>query len=1076
MTSSQEAKATETGNLHAGPMQDHSEEWTEADGWPVLDAELGEFGKESEHGPLAALEGLFSSAITKARERVIAERAWDFYNQLDERSKNDSSILQNMLRLLSSQKVISAQEQVKELAERIVRSGEPDSYRTAISTCLKMGLFQTAARIHRDAATTLTKEASFGSNRLFKYAISHHHWTTALHVRDLYLEYRERLGLDRGNLEYSTRLGFDEEIHELWDGVGGIQGITHHIEDLLLRHRSPLGNTKDQRERQRQRLESLIKPIFHHFLAHCVKERHIWTNYRRGMTARAAIRSLMCRLCFQPNLGVATRWIYEDCLTQLTGIPDGANKDKLFFLIGRIYSAYRRSWAFRPTEFVLHKMLQYWCSRRLVVSEDETPGSIFSLGRLVTDWKNHHNKLDDGSIIVLMSTFARIGKVRPLEHWLSEYLALFPEGLPSADALWPLIYVHAKRADLPSARKAFERISTQFKLKPTLQCYSVLIYAHEKVDDVDGALELLNTMEREGIQPNAYSYTPVFEMYARQGDVEGLNELINIAEDQGVELNTYSRAMLMLANSNSDDMSGAEELLSRTIEDIENGTIEGNLGMCFTFIMGGYTRRQDIEGTMQTYNRMRALNIKPDGQTLASIIRVLCAHNQTPAAEKILSKVMPEYGIRPTAHHYALVMLGYTNQRRLKQVRRLHQEMEDKNIPQTVSSRTIWLQARALMEDKEKPVSDDTTEEPEALEETIKELMQSLDETDIAAFGLDQPLINNKLTPADQAVAAGYFENIILIHGKRRCFQAVEYLYNQYLSVAARTEATEKPPPIRILTAMMSAYHATGDYAQIDHYWALAKSTADQLSRLHASPSEVLNFANTKPSRRPNPLLPSVKLDPQTGQPMLIRRTRRSKSTSPDVAAVAPGPHRFLLSRAFTIYIRSLFDRNRVSDITNTVATLLSQGYALDNRAWNAYIELLLRASPPRALLAFSLMERYMMSSWPGWVNIKGRSSPRVRPQARKEGMLYIKARYLRHTQLVPLYNTMVYAARALLDLRNVEAMGVAAREGKEVEKQVGTVRLLRENAPKTCFAVQSLPRVMDGIQKAVLGRGIKHG
>jgi pentatricopeptide repeat-containing protein PET309 len=156
--------------------------------------------------------------------------------------------------------------------------------------------------------------------------------------------------------------------------------------------------------------------------------------------------------------------------------------------------------------------------------------------------------------------------------------------------------------------------------------------------------------------------------------------------------------------------------------------------------------------------------------------------------------------------------------------------------------------------------------------------------------------------------------------------------------------------------------------------------------------------------------------------------------------------------------------------MVSSVANILSQGYTLDNSTWNIFIEHLLRPSPPFALLAFRLTERYLIPSFPGWM--KGK--PVTNLSARVQGLQYIQARYLSPDQLMPRYSTLVKLAAAVLEIRHVDAMGLRRSKTSEfgnedLRKHVGTMKQIQKHAPRTLYAVQTMPTVGDSIQTTLL-------
>lgn len=171
--------------------------------------------------------------------------------------------------------------------------------------------------------------------------------------------------------------------------------------------------------------------------------------------------------------------------------------------------------------------------------------------------------------------------------------------------------------------------------------------------------------------------------------------------------------------------------------------------------------------------------------------------------------------------------------------------------------------------------------------------------------------------------------------------------------------------------------------------------------------------------------------------------------------------------------------------MTQTFTSLLSSGYTLDNLTWNTYITILCQVSPPRTLLAFTLVERFLINEFPGWhrprANLRGDERGYFTNKgARAQGMEYTKARYLGPDQLMPQYRTFVHLAGALLELRSMESLGRTPRrtgtqEERDVKAQVGSIREIRKRAPKTLAAVTNMPTVYDELQERLIRHDVDY-
>jgi pentatricopeptide repeat-containing protein PET309 len=168
--------------------------------------------------------------------------------------------------------------------------------------------------------------------------------------------------------------------------------------------------------------------------------------------------------------------------------------------------------------------------------------------------------------------------------------------------------------------------------------------------------------------------------------------------------------------------------------------------------------------------------------------------------------------------------------------------------------------------------------------------------------------------------------------------------------------------------------------------------------------------------------------------------------------------------------MNTLVATNRISDAIALVTSLNTEGYLLDNMTWNSFIRHLCSADPPFALLAFQLAERFLIPNFPGWSNVRWKK-PSMQDQ--RSGLQHINARHHRLDYLIPQYQTLIFLSHALLTLRHHESQGTQYLEAEHLQvggvnlaRYVGRLRQIRENAPRTLYAVQSMPRLDDEWQR----------
>jgi len=276
-----------------------------------------------------------------------------------------------------------------------------------------------------------------------------------------------------------------------------------------------------------------------------------------------------------------------------------------------------------------------------------------------------------------------------------------------------------------------------------------------------------------------------------------------------------------------------------------------------------------------------------------------------------------------------------------------------------------------------------------------------------------------------------------------------------------------EPLPLRVLTAVMPAYINAKSWEEVEECWRLAKEQADTMtigSRPHLDPA---------PSAKTSPNILKLSVAKTTDESQMPKKKSKRAATIKKPDPTRPVPSlRHVLSQPLRHHITSLALQRRFSEMISTVASVLNEGYILDNSTWNIFIEHLLRSTPPLALLAFRLTEKYLTPSFPGWVQHKQHANRSSHVQR----LPHIRGSYLTSTQLMPRYRTLVKLGAAYLAIRRRDALGdqgsdLTSNGNEGLEKYVGTTIQIRKDAPETLYAVQTMPAIEDTLQTVLLRR-----
>ncbi|CAK1361507.1 hypothetical protein CB0940_03129 [Cercospora beticola] len=706
---------------------------------------------------------------------------------------------------------------------------------------------------------------------------------------------------------------------------------------------------------------------------------------------------------------------------------------------------------------------------------------------VIEDWQAWYEQLSADAVHNLISYSARAGAVDALSQWTAYLNRRYPSYQEQQKAFWAQIYVHAQLSDLAAAKQAFKDVSRSARAhgaRVDLKCWNVLLYAHQQADDLEGAMETFKEMlQRTKFVPDAASFAPLVNMLARRGDVDAVEDILQQYDllTQEKRPTKFVRAHIMALNL-IDDPSQAELLLQESLVKVRQGQIIGSMTDCVNLMLAKYASMRDIDATMHIYRVMKQRNIFRNATTYRHLMQSLANFRQTNAAWAILTKGMRRDGFVPTAAHYTVAMAGFINEDQADKAIMAHQHMVKQNIRESLSTKQNLIKAKALIEKKVHNRARNSGQEispplANALAD-LQAMVEDLNPRDITA---------RDRSGAHSHTAQDMFSPVMWALGGEQQVEVVQQLFQD--SQATANKYGHSPwPTIRLSAGLMNAFYHAKEFAQVEAYWKVVKEQVDGI----AARSPVPDFVALRQIAREKPTSNGVGMTASDGAEMDDRaelgfttdqkseaEASRAPMQSVQMSNLGPRPapaRRGVLTRPFRIYLASLAAQNRLEEGIREATRLLSQGYTFDNITWNRFIEYIAGSEPPLALLAFTLVERYLIRKFPGWIGNANRRYP-LRKSARALGMQYIRARYLAQNELMPQYRTFIWLAKALLEVRRREAGGWQGKDGEQginatTKRLIGTTAQIREKAPRTLRAVQMMPRIEDKWQNRLL-RGI---
>lgn len=939
-------------------------------------------------------------------------------------SKEHLALVEQVLIWLAKIPVNSSNPRIKALFTDLSRKETALTYSAEVAAYLATGRFEQALRSLKDARSSI-QEGLYAADSWLAHAFSHHQWDMLL---DLHTQFEQA------------------DPKDLWARVVALAEFDQHFFALIDRYE------KSQEKHIQKTWLRIIERVWAERVDVLVKHEDFQsTNTEVHLVP---FRGLFLRV---HGHNLPSPRIYNDFLEKSLDVWTIGSPEDFTELITIAYEKYRRSPIFLPYDLILKKMMMFW-RERTVAYRGDLPGRhpFTDIDDIVEDIKRFHG-LRDGVFATIMEAYARLGDVEKVELYAQRYKSIWGRKVPTlkAKCLWPLIYVHAKLVDPVSAWNRLKTIEQDFGVVPDSRCWDNVMHAYQKADDVKGALDVLDQMLESGVTPSKFAFTNVCTLYAKLGDVESIMTLINAAKAHGIIPDVHLLNCVVIAHVSNDDFESASSSLEEIVQAVEQGEAAGDLTLCFNTVMTAHALYRDIDSAIAVYRRMKDEKIPLDGHTYGALLHVLCQFRRSDFAHKIITAVMRDSNVRPEGFHYAIVMAGYVNQGMYRQALNMAAEMYAARVRPTPATSATLKKAKTLqvheMTGSDLKYDDGLGRQP--LEDAITAFEQwyGLEDQEEGALPAGNSQPSPGLRMRDKGKDAAF---LIFIHGKRRSFEAAKSIAEAHMSRVREGGNPDESPSTGLATALMSVHFRERKWELVDKYWDLIMSQADFVRRLHQE-----------------------------------TRLSRDSSSSDTLDPISPS-HRFMLNKPLRYYLLSQFSQDNLtapSRMSDLVHDLMSDGFQFDTRTWNMLIVGLCRASPPRTLLAFKLMEKFLIPNFPGWVPaVIGviRNTP-IGPKssALAEGVQYLQnkhnTRYRAFGVLVPQYRTMVYLASALLELRNLEAegtiraslwdSGVEQELQDEILDQVGTVAQVMELAPNTWHAVRSMPKVYDRLQQKLI-------
>lgn len=988
------------------------------------------------------------SELLRRKEPGKQELAWQLYNAIPSQpsAADLADLLLPLLTYLTADNQPTVPTRIIKLFDQLpetVRTAA--SYRAVIIAHITLRQVGPAISLHRAAAKAERfvqyqgHVPDIGTDVILRRLVADEQWDLALRVYATYVK-ETRFNIDRQRTTYRIRWG-QATLPEIWHDAANLPELKEHMQSLFVwvrQHKAEYTSTPKQKELFITFVQSFLPHVMDKVL-HVRKpdENAIWDWFIKLFDDLHAMQ-----------LPVDASYHYA--ITAMLGMDryrEYTNRRKLHL---ELYRRFRQWYLYdridEPGWKQIPPQLPLLSS---VLNSHGRHSSLPRVNDLVHDIRTFYpdKPLPRNVLQLLLMIHAEHGDIERVEEYFAESQKCYGDITPKLAN--NLLYVHARRADVPGALAAFDRIRNELGFTPDTQMWNTMLLTHVRADDLDGALECFNRALDAGMQPNVLTFGPMLDMCANRGDVEAFETLFSRAKQMGVQLDKDVRARsgYVQAFLNAEDGDGAEQIALGMLKHWKAGVLTGHpLTHTWNIMIQYYALRGDVANSRRLYRDMVENKIPLDNVTFASLMRSLVEIKQTNAAYKILRVTLPDNNMRVEAIHYAIVMTGFLREGQYDLALEAYERMVSRNVTQTISSRQASINTVGMSELVRllKTQNNNPRQHLKHVEGLLRSMLTSGDAGQDIAHR--QPNHNRYLdAQTTSMVPASYYGLLITLYNTRGAYQICKQLF-------AKAEATMSPTdfdaPTTFLTAVMEAHYRAKEWDAVEKCWEQILASSAKLIKTF---QQIMNPAPEPPE--------SASLTDGT----VLRHFEESRIAL---------NRRQVITKATRIYIRSLINRpNPTHDPAQprrlllkaqlTIRDLLLHGFVIDNLTWNEFVVALAHTGQLRA--AFAIAETYLMPRFPGWRSL---APFMVRHDRRGYQWMDLRHYDISRGAVLPRYKTLVVLAKALAGVNEDERNGVGYLEAERKWAR----EVLEERAPRVCRAVETMPRTGDVVQERYFG------
>ncbi|OTA57741.1 hypothetical protein K449DRAFT_424740 [Hypoxylon sp. EC38] len=674
----------------------------------------------------------------------------------------------------------------------------------------------------------------------------------------------------------------------------------------------------------------------------------------------------------------------------------------------KVYRIYRELPGSLPSHAVLHEIFKAYSRLRVPMSV-----KYAGLELLWGDWHKFHTTPSRRAFQRYLAFYASEGDTHRVYELWTRYMELLRDDpmfsiFDADDAFAHLLQVHAVLGEVEETQRIFNDISGKFGIDPNTHYWNILLNAHVKAGDYDGAISTFEKLVAAG-KADRYSYGTMMQMAGSRGDLGFTIDLYRQGLNRGVRPDDAILSSLVDAYCQNDYMQEAQDVCSRAVR---KGIVVTRM---WNKLIHYHALRRDLAAINKVLGLMADSDVPYNEFTYQQLLLGLALCRQSQHALSLLSVALKENIFHVSAVHFHIVMGALLMNGEPGPVRRLHKMMQDYGFPS--SSTSLFQVTQALGQWKNLPPGERARLTPtERLGKTLRSFNQ--------IYGLDSKKKLGKLPPpAPKPRRSGellrlntekfHFGTMVYILTEMKDFLEARELIDLYRYIFQGRQDSDGVLPIRMLNAIMLADFQEMQYDRVATTWNIL-------------------FENAKVEAR------SADFDEEL----------------PHTSKISP-KYRYILSHGLGVMLKMLFNKGDAAGIQDLVKEVRSAGFELDSRNWNYYVQALVQLKEYEE--AFTTCEKILMPNWTGWYVVRLRENvPTKLPlDLRRKGA---SPRHLR-----PVATTLYRLAKGYMELDQLGSWSTEA---------ASTVLKVEKECPQVVRAIKSMIRVHSQLEYEILSEG----